>query len=266
MATRERRIEHQADLEWVRLGQTSVPELAQRDLNKNKVKALYSDFDPDQLGVPVLSFRQGKYNILDGQHRIQALKMYLGEGWEDQKVYAEVYKNLTEADEAEIFLRRNNALQVTAFDKFRIGVNANRPEEVKILKIVESVGLTVSKQKIEGAVSCVGALQTVYRRSGGDRTLARTLKIAYGAFGDSGLQAVVIGGLGHLVLRYSAIIKDPEVIKKLSVTHNGVYGFLQLAETLRMRHGRPKQESVAAAAVEIINKGKGGKKLPKWWA
>jgi hypothetical protein len=48
--------------------------------------------------------------------------------------------------------------------------------------------------------------------------------------------------------------------------HGGVNGLLGRAEQIRRQTGNPKNHCVAAAAVEAINRGRGGKKLPSWWA
>ncbi len=45
----------------------------------------------------------------------------------------------------------------------------------------------------------------------------------------------------------------------------GVSGLTNKAETLRKQTGNPRGHCIAAAAVEIINSGRGGKKLASWW-
>ena len=54
-------------------------------------------------------------------------------------------------------------------------------------------------------------------------------------------------------------------IKRLSSTHGGVSGLLSRAGHLRQQTGDAQAQCVAAAAVEAINRGTGGKKLPSWW-
>lgn len=52
---------------------------------------------------------------------------------------------------------------------------------------------------------------------------------------------------------------------KLAKAHGGVAGLTNKAEVLRRSTGNQKAHCVAAAAVEIINAGRGGHKLPAWW-
>jgi hypothetical protein len=255
------RVERLARLKWVPIEKMRVSPMAQRDLNPARVDHLAAHFDPEQIGHPVVSFRDGHYWIIDGQHRIEALKEI---GWGDQSVQCEVYEGLAEQDEAELFLVRNDVLAVPALDKFKVGVNADREAETDINRIVLAHELVVTRDKIPGAIAAVGTLQRVYKRAGGP-VLGRTLRIVRDAYGDPGLEAAVIDGIGHLCQRYNGDLNDSEAVSKLTKAHGGVNGLLGKAENIRRSTGNPKAHCVAAAAVEIINSGKGGKKLPSWW-
>lgn len=239
---------------------------AQRSkINESRVNYLLSNFDLDRIGLPVLNEREdGSYYILDGQHRIEALKRWLGEGWEKQKVECEVFIGLTEAEESAMFLALNDTLRVGVLDKFQASVNAGFVDQVHVQKIVEGAGLCISTDKVPGAISAVGTLQKVYTRSDGD-TLARALRLVRDSFGDPGLRAQVIDGVGHLCQRYNGILDESIAVEKLSKVHGGVNGLLGKAEVLHKQTGNAKSQCVAAAAVDIINTGRGRKKLPSWW-
>lgn len=239
---------------------------AQREkINESRVDHLFANFDLDKLGMPELSEHEdGEYYILDGQHRIEALKRWLGPGWETQQIQCRVYSGLSDEQEAERFLSLNDTLAVNTFDKFRVAVQAGREDEVHINAIVSGAGLCVSRDKVPGAIGAVGTLKRVYRRSDGG-VLARTLRIIRDAYGDSGFSAAVIDGIGHLCHRYNGTLDEETAIKRLGNAHGGVHGLLGKAEVLHKQTGNQRGQCVAAAAVEIINKGKGGKKLPGWW-
>lgn len=255
------RVERNARLRWVPINKMKVSPVAQRELNQARVDRMAQTFDPESIGHPVVNERDGAFFIIDGQHRVETLKAV---GWGDQQVQCECYVGLTEEQEAEEFLKRNDYLAVHAFDKFRVGVSAGRPEECDIDRIVRAQGLCVSRDAIPGAIGAVGTLKRIYTRADGP-TLVRTLRIARDAYGDPGLDAAVLDGLGLLTQRYNGELDTELAIKKLSAAHGGVNGLLGKAETLRNRTGNAKAHCVAAAAVEIINQGKGGKKLPSWW-
>lgn len=239
---------------------------AQREkINESRVEHLYANFDIDKLGMPELSEHEdGEYYILDGMHRIEALKRWLGQGWEIQKIQCRVYSGLSEEEEAERFLSLNDTLAVNTFDKFRVAVQAGRQDEVNINDIVQSSGLCVSRDKVPGAIGAVGTLKRVYKRSDG-ATLGRSLRIIRDAYGDAGFSAAVIDGIGNLCHRYNGTLDEDRAIDRLGSAHGGVHGLLGKAEVLHKQTGNQRGQCVAAAAVEIINKGRGGDKLPSWW-
>lgn len=260
-----RKVQRSARLLWVPLAEMEYNPLAQRELKQWRVDALAADFDLEQFGAPTVNLRNAHYFVIDGYHRIQALKIFFGDGnWEDQQVQCWTYEGLTEQEEAEKFLKLNDTLTVAGFDKFRVAIQAGRPDEVEVNKIVQQCLLRVSRDKGDGAIGAVATLMKVYRRAGG-QTLARTLLIVRDAYGDAGLEAPVIDGLGLLCHRFNGELDDARLVQRLSGAHGGVNGLLGKAEQARRATGNPQAHCVAAAAVEIHNGGRGGKKLPSWW-
>ena len=171
---------------------------------------------------------------------------------------------MSEAEEAEIFLKLNDYLSVNAFELFRIGFNAGRPEETDITGIVQKCGLTISQSKAEGTVGAVGALRRVYRREGG-AVLARTLGIVRDAYGQPGLVSPVIDGIGLLCGRYNGEMDTERAVLRLSTAAGGLRGLMNRAYFNKNQMNKAINECIAAAAVELVNRGKGGKKLPAWW-
>lgn len=259
--TTAKRVQREAVLEWVPIELMQVSPLAQRDLNQARVDRLAADFDLEQLGTPTVNFRDSKWFVIDGQHRINALIQI---GYGDQHVQCWAYRGLTDVEEADKFLKLNDILTVHAFAKFKVSVQAGREEECEVDRIVRSSGLRVSQDKGDGAISAVNTLLRVYRR-GGPAALTRALCIIRDAYGDPGLEATVIDGIGLLCHRYNGDLRDERAITQLSKAFGGVNGLMNKAENLRKLTGNPKAHCVAAAAVEVINSGRGGKKLPSWW-
>lgn len=255
------KVEREARLRWVPIEKMKVSPVAQRDLNQARVDRLAAEFDLELIGTPTMNERAGEFFILDGQHRIEALKQI---GYGDQQVQCWVYVDLTDEQMAEQFLRLNDVLVVSAYDRFTKAVHAGREVECDINRIVRSHGLVVTRDSLEGAVSAVGTLTKVYRR-GGPKVLSRTLQIITKSFGDSGLEATVLDGIGFLCQRYNGELDTSAAIERLGKINGGANGLLGKAEVMRRSTGEPKGQCVAAAAVEAINSGRGGKKLPSWW-
>lgn len=255
------RADRRSQLDWILISDMRVSPAAQRKFRPAHAAKIAANMDLDDLGIPEVNRRDGHYYIIDGQHRVAALREI---GWADQRIQCLVYDGLTEQEEAEKLLRLNDALPVAALDRFRIGVRAEREVEQEIDEVVRTVGLKIGSDKKNGAINAVGALQKVYQL-GGTVGLARSLNIIYSAYGDAGLQSAVIHGIGLFCARYGEAFTDERAITLLSKVHGGVGGLLQKAATVQNQFGGPKYRGVAIAALNVLNGGKGGNKLPGWF-
>lgn len=253
------RMERTGHLRWIAVADIHVNARAQRELRPGWAAQIAADFDPDRLTPPLLNKRGGKYYVIDGQHRIEAMHLM---GWDDQELQCWVYEGLTEAQEADLFLWHNNRRSVSSFDKFVIGVTADRDDESDINRIVLACGLKVALGT-PGGISATTALRKVY--SHGPDNLSRTLRIVRDSYGDDGLKGHVLEGIGLLCARYNGDLDDKTAVDRLSSARGGLGALNTKAWGLRKQLGRSMPHCVAAAATDIINAGRGGKKLPNWW-
>lgn len=249
-------------LRWVPIKDMRISPNAQQKFTQSHAEALATNFDIEALGYPVVSQRDGHFYVVDGQHRVAALKLI---GYGDQQIQCECYDGLSEEGEAELFLQRNKRREPPAFEKFRIAVFSGREMQSDIDRVVRTNGGVISQDRVPGALRCVTTLERIYRR-GGPAVLGRSLRLAIGSFGDAGLEAGVLDGLALLAQRYNGSLDDEVAVKKLGNVNGGLNGLLNKAETLRLKTGNAKGHCVAAAAVEIINTGAAARqKLPSWW-
>ena len=255
------KIERSARLKWVPIDKIKVNPLAQRDVNQSRVDHLVANLDLDQLGNPVVSQRDGAFWVLDGQHRIEAMRAF---GFDTEPVQCWVHEGLDSEQEAEVFLKLNDVLPVSAFDRFTKAVHAGRTAESDIDRIVKSVGCLVTRDKVDNGIGAVAALRYVY--SLGPGTLARTLATIRDAYGTGGFDNSIIRGIGLVCSRYDAASLDAALaVQKLQKAARGADGLLQKAEIVRRTTGVSKSVAVAAAAVETINGSGKGRKIPSWW-
>jgi hypothetical protein len=254
-------IRREARLQFVPLDRMRVNPLAQRDFKPAWAAHLAARFDLEEMGNPTVNHRDGWFNIVDGQHRVDALKQWLDD-WHGQEVECWTYEGLTDEQEAEKYLKLQDRLRSNAFDEFRIAVAAGRPDESEIERIIRDLGLTVSRYK--RGLSATATLKKVYARGGPD-VLERTLRIIRDAYGDTGFDGAVIDGLGLFCQRYNGEAREDRVVQRLSTAHGGVSGLLTRSTQLRQTTGGTKPQCVAAAIVETVNRGQGGLKLPSWW-
>lgn len=248
----------------VPLAMMRVNPLAQRDLNAARVDQIAAAFNPDALAIPTVNQRGDTFHIVDGQHRVEALKRFLGD-WKDQKIECTVYVDLTDQEEADLFLELNNTRVVGAFPKFMAAITAGRETETSVKKVVERTGLAISHSDGDNTVSAVSTLVKIYERSDG-KTLARALSIVHQSFGAPGLSGPVIDGMAYVCQRYNGSLQDQGVIERLNSMRGGVGALLASAHVLKKQTHKPLTQCVAAAIVESINRKRGGNKLPSWWA
>lgn len=256
----ERDTQRAASTRWIRLGDMHVTPSAQRKYDRKRAERMADNFDLEALGYPVVNHRDGKWWIVDGQHRVGALRIL---GFEDdQKIECEAYFGMTEAQEADLFLRRDDRKAVHPLDKFRIAVNAGWETECAINAVVSDLGLHIGYGA--NRIQAVGTVQRLYA-DGGPTTLGRTLLILREAYGPPGFTAAIIAGVGLVIRRYGTLINTERVVEALQkkVT-NGAAGLDQTANATRKTTGFAKDQCVAAAVVKAINKTR-GKKLADWW-
>lgn len=259
----DEQLKRKARLMYVLLDKMRVrEEISQRKFDPNWANEIARNFNIEDFGAPTVNKSGEWFWIVDGQHRIGGFKRWLGE-WEGQKVECWVYHNLSEREEADLFDRLNTVKTVGAFDKFKVRITAGREAETNVEAIVRLKKLKVSRQRGDGAIAAVGTLLKVHRL--GADCLSRDLDITFQSFGDSGLDADILGGLGVLVSRYDGRIDDKRAIRALGSIRGGVNSLRNRAERLRQQTGAQRAHCIAAAAVEAYNRGRGGKKLPSWW-
>jgi hypothetical protein len=251
----------------VPIAQMRVPPalICQREFRKAHGDRIAAELDLNKLGYPIINHRDGNYWVVDGQHRIYALKE---NGFGKDMLDCEVYEDLSDAEMADIFLGRDARKPIPVYDKFHVACTAGRKRERDIQRAVEANGQKISRSNDDG-ISAVASLGVVYDRSG-DVVLGQVVRTINLGFGGDPLafNSSIIEGLGLLFNRYNGKTNEKQLGSKLSDLRQGAKELLRKAEAIRARTGNQKKQCVAAAAVDIYNKGLGprdGHRLPSWW-
>lgn len=253
----------------VRLGDLRVSSGAQREFSDSWGEYLEKNFNLDLVGMLTVSYRDGVYWVVDGQHRTHGLiswaKREFGEEWADWTVHVNCHYNLTERAEAALFLSFNNRRTISAYDKFTVGVTADLAVPTDINRVVLSVGLRVDKARKPGSVSAVGALDYVYRM--GDAVLLqKTLRTIRDAWSGMGFDADVIKGAALVLNRYEGRVDEARLVQKLASVPSGAKGIRQSAHVIKDSHGAKSDVAHAAAITEAYNRGaRGTQSLGSWW-
>lgn len=248
------------------MGDLHIAPEAQRSLRPGHAAHLASVFNLEGMGFPVVSRRNGQWYVVDGFHRVTALRLL--DFSPDDTIQCEVYEDFNLQDEAEMFLERNDVLAVSIFDRFRVALTAGRQREMDVDRTVRAQGLRIGdytpKDDDPPTVSAIGTLLRIYDQ-GGTNGLGYVLRIVRDAYGAGAFKTEVLTGVALFVERYAGQFDLDTLIERLSATPRGVNGLLQSAEKLRLGTGSSRGTAVAGAIVEAYNTGRGGKKLANWW-
>lgn len=243
------------------------PELVtQRRFRKAHGDRIAAQLDLNKIGLPVLNHRDGIFWVLDGQHRVYALKQY---GFRDtDTLTCEVYEGLTDAEMADMFLGRDDRKPIAPYDKFHVACTAGRDRECAIRRVVEANGQKISRDPDDG-ISAIGALGAVYDHSGEVvlGQVIRTINLGFG--GDArAFDRSVIEGLGLTYNRYNGRTNERQLGARLGELKQGARELIRRAEAIRIRTGNQMKQCVASVVVDVYNKGlppRDKARLPSWW-
>jgi ParB-like nuclease domain len=268
------RVEGASARQWLRVSSILVDPDVQRTLRKAWAREIADNFDPDRIRVIVVSYRaDGKYYVIDGQHRLAALKAM---GYDNQLVDCSVFdrRHMSELEvkkeDARLFLELNRVLHQAPIEAFQKAVVAEDPTAVAINRIVVQCGLFVAAGGHQGAVAAVAALRRVYGGCGtGKNTpdvLISTLETIVSAWGRGGanFNQKILNGMGLVFIKYGKHIDRDSFVKKLSLVPGGASSVLGSAGTLSQIRHTDIAKCTASVLVDVYNRGRKDK-LESWW-
>ena len=192
----------------------------QRPVKEATVKRLSREWDPLLLFPLVVSYRDGRYNLVDGQHR--ACVMRMKNNGKDMVTLCQVYRGLTYEQEAELYYKLDRAkghLRLAHATKALLESGSN-PELNEVKRLLEEAGFIWALDKPTGKDFEIGSIRAVtnsYRLLGGTafaRMLLLLAKTWHGA--PSSLKSYVLSGMALFVKTYETELKDATFIKRMS--------------------------------------------------
>lgn len=249
-------------IERVRLGDITIDQRVQRNVDQTRVAAIAKGFNWAAFGVPALSRREDRVTlvILDGMHRIEGGK---AAGFIDATPQMRVHTGLTLAEEAALFLELNNTRKPMPVDLFRIGVTSGDRDLIMMNRLIEHHGLVVAHAG-RTAFRAVTAIRRIY---GIDEMAAtRALDVcvrAWGVHSDS-VQGSIYEGMGLFFIRYGDGPNAEELADRLKKYPGGASGLLGAARGLAKIRSVSIPNAVADILVGEYNKGRRTRALPPW--
>lgn len=133
----------------------------QRGLIPARVAQIANAFDERIANEPKISFRDGRYYVMDGQNTIAARKFL--NGGNDLQIRCKVYFGMTEREEALLFAQQTGySHPLTPGQKLRALIFAGEPAAVAFQQAIELAGVHLSFEEGRGKrrISCIA---TAYR-------------------------------------------------------------------------------------------------------
>lgn len=234
----------------------------QRPVNPKEVDRLIREWDERLLEPVAVSFRDGKFNVVDGQHRIAAMrKMNGGNGI---MVTCKVYSGLTYGQEAALCYKLDKAKKRLSLSQATnaLAESGEDAETAEIRRLVEHCGFVWALGKRRGKtgeIVTTRALVNAYRLLGG-AAFVRMMNLLRDTWeGDTrSLTASVLSGMALFVKTYDTEMSDRTFVSRLS----------QVDPDEISRRGRAdySTSSVALRYARVIlekyNGKRGGRKLP----
>lgn len=137
-----------------------VDDLYQRKIDTRRVNKIVKEFDQNLVNPIKVSYRNGKYWVIDGHHTMMAL--IAKNGGNDLMVDCKVFYGMTWLDEVNYFLAQNGNLarNVNINDKLRAMKNAGDPDVSNMVKLAEKCGFKIDFTGAKGPNKIV-ALSTL---------------------------------------------------------------------------------------------------------
>lgn len=227
----------------------------QRVLKESTVRKIINNFDPVGLGSLLVSKRDGKYWVFDGQHRLKALQA-LGA----KTAECIVYEGMTYLDEAKAWdyfnLKSNRA---TRLDQANAELKRGDEFALALDKAIEETGLRIDYQQTgrEGHIKAYIALEKVYKEYGRDR-LQKTLRFIKETYGMSikAYQRSMIIGVTEFFVRYEKNPKFDQRFLEKRLVNNGLQTLLNLATRNKKQYNQSLEEATVSGLLELYNNNK----------
>ena len=197
-------------------------ELYQRGVQRKRVEMIATDFNEYVANEPKVSFRNGKYYVVDGQHTIEG--RILRNGGKDLPILCKVYTGLTMEQEALFFAEQNgHSAPLTAGIKLRAKVVGGDAPSKAFLAATNRVGLTFnydSLQLSDYRISCVGTALKLYNQMG-EKIYCESLRLIVAAWEGKpdSFRASVLRGVMHFVELYHGEFSEERLIRALGSVH-----------------------------------------------
>jgi len=206
--------------ELLSTGELFSGQLYQRPVLERVVDKLVREWDPRLLTPLVVSYRDGRYNLVDGQHRVCAMRKK--NNGKDAMALCRVYRGMTYEQEAELYYKLDKAkghLRLAHATKALVESGSDA-EVIEIKRLLEGAGFVwaldrPTKEPFE--IEATRAVINAYRLLGG-AAFSRMLELLAKAWRGTptSLNASILSGMALFLKTYETELDDNIFIKRMS--------------------------------------------------
>lgn len=231
----------------------------QRPVKPQDVKRIIREWNPRKLTPVIVSFRDGKFNVVDGQHHIEAMRQMAG--GKDVIVPCMIYTGMTYEDEAAMYASLDtDKTALTPRQHAKAVVEAGSdPKITETKRLVEEGGFTWALEKTTGEpyeIAAVRTLVNAYQLLGGE-DFSRMLSLLAGTWQGTpnSLKASILSGMALFVKTYGPELSDRTFIRRMSlVSPEDIIREGRIDNDIALRHARiiwEKYNSQRSSGLEL---------------
>jgi hypothetical protein len=252
---------NQNDVIEIRLSDLFVDPSVQRPTEPKRVEKIAGELDLDAIGIIDVSTRpRGKFHILDGAHRVAALRKV----FDDTIVTpCRVHVGLDRKAEARMFRLLNNTAKPTNIASFLVRVVENKSPAREISNMLARYGWHVEDSQKDGSFRAVMAIEAGWKQD--PIATERAVEILTKAWGFSRvvMDARLFTGLVAFISRYGDAIEFTGLVDNLAKSGTPAQ-MIGLVNSNRENLKWTATRAMAETVLGLYNKGRKTRRLPNW--
>lgn len=145
-----------------------------RPISRQRVVHIKKNYNPSEVRPVIVSFRDGKYYIIDGQHTSVAL-YELNDKDPNTLIYCDVRTGLTYEDEADLYVRLNkNSKKISTEDEIKGLIESRDHDALLFQEAIEHSGYTLFSGN---SINAVSASWSIFNGKNGHEQLEKVLTL-----------------------------------------------------------------------------------------
>ena len=189
-----------------------------RKINRKKVDRIIQNFNEKEVRPVVVSWRSGKYYIIDGQHTALAIYELSGNN-NNTLIWCDVYEGMSYTEEARLFVLMNtDGTSATKNEAIHGNICAEDKNTKRFNEIILNAGLHIG-----GGINGIRTPATAFGvfekdLANGTDHLSRILKLVSATWPDSecASQTIIIKALNVLICNHADVLIDQRFIDRLT--------------------------------------------------